>query len=295
MKMDEYIEKIKERTKYYNNIEKLRYIYFYIWKIISFYTNFIYLTNKKKSYIYDNIIYDKERLDQDFEKRIIICKSLAYIMKYILNKVGIKTEINIDYYENISYKHVNNIVTLDDEKYIIDLQQDLKNIQIHSTTEYFLIDKFEYQTISKNQLKKIDEKIGYISDDNPYIEEYLYIIKKSLNENLKIEEKIEKILYLLNNYINTNNMGYYEIRSSYYSLIKSLLNQRERNCIKFIDGYQMGIKNKYNLFILVNNTIVYMYSNNKFNKITLYDISLLVKGGYVLLGDIPKLKKILKK
>ena len=90
-------------------------------------------------------------------------------------------------------------------------------------------------------------------------------------------------------------MGYYEIRSSYYSLIKSLLNQRERTCIKFIDGYQIGIKNKYNLFILVNNTIVYMYSNNKFNKITLYDISLLVKGGYVLLGDIPKLKKILKK
>lgn len=294
MKMDEYIEKIKERTKDYNDIEKLRYIYLDIGKIMSFDTEYIYGNNKKKSYIYNNIIYDKERLDKDFEKRIVICKSLAYIMKYILNKVDIKTEINVDYYEDTTYKHVNNIVTLDEEKYIIDLQQDLKNIQIHSTTEYFLIDKFEYQTISKNQLKKIDEKIGYISDNNPYIEEYLYTIKKSLDENLKIEEKIEKILYLLNNYIDTNNMGYYEIRSSYYSLVKSLLNQRERTYIKFIDGYQMGIKNKYNLFILVNNTI-FIYNNNKFDKITLYDISLLLNNGYVLLSDIPGLKKILKR
>lgn len=294
MKMDEYIEKIKERTKDYNDIEKLRYIYLDIGKIMSFDTEYIYGNNKKKSYIYNNIIYDKEKLDKDFEKRIVICKSLAYIMKYILNKVDIKTEINVDYYEDTTYKHVNNIVTLDEEKYIIDLQQDLKNIQIHSTTEYFLIDKFEYQTISKNQLKKIDEKIGYISDNNPYIEEYLYAIKKSLDENLKIEEKIEKILYLLNNYIDTNNMGYYEIRSSYYSLVKSLLNQRERTYIKFIDGYQMGIKNKYNLFILVNNTI-FIYNNNKFDKITLYDISLLLNNGYVLLSDIPGLKKILKR
>ena len=89
-------------------------------------------------------------------------------------------------------------------------------------------------------------------------------------------------------------MGYYEIRRAYYSLIKSLLNQRERTCIKFIDGYQIGIKNKYNLFILVNNNI-YIYDNNNFNKITLYDISLLINNGYVLLNDIPGLKKILKK
>lgn len=294
MKIDEYIEKIKEKTNNYTDIEKLRYIYLDLGKVMSFNTEFIYGSEREKISIYKNISNNIEELNKNFEEKKVICKSLAYIIKYILNKVDIKTEINIDYSESISYKHVNNIVTLYDEKYIIDLQQDLKNIQIHSNTEYFLIDKFEYQTISKNQLKKIDEKIGYISDDNPYIEEYLYTIKKSLDENLKIDEKIEKILYLLNNYINTNNMGYYEIRSSYCSLVKSLLNTKERNYVKFIDGYQIGIKNKYNLFIFVNNTI-FMYSNNKFEKITLYDASLLVKNGYILLGDIPGLKKILKK
>lgn len=294
MKIDEYIEYIKNKTKYYTDIEKLRYIYLDLGKIMSFDMEFIYSVEKKKVNMYNSCTNNIEQLDKTFTEGIIICKSLAYILKYILNKLNIKTDINICHFEDVPYKHVNNIVTIDGEKYIIDLQQDLKNIHIHSTTDFFMVDIFEYPVISKNQLKKIDEKIGYITEKNPYIEEYLYDIKKNLNNNLKIEEKVEIILNELTNYISFNDIGYYEFRKAYYSLLLELLNPKERLYIKFIDGYQMGTKKEYNLFILVNNNI-YMYRNNKFNKITLYDTSLLVKNGYVLLGDVPGLKKILKK
>lgn len=294
MKIDEYIEQLKEQTKSYNEIEKLRYVYLNLGKIMSFNPEFIYGPEKKKISIYKNISNDIKELNKNFEEGIIICKSLALILKYILNNLNIKTDIYVYYDEGITYEHVNNIVTLEGEKYIIDLQQDLKNIQIHSTTDYFLMDIYEEQCISKSQLKKIDEKIGYITEQNPYIEEYLYEIKKLLKDNLSVEEKLKIILDKLTNYINTNDMGYYEIRRAYYSLVSSLLPQKERIKIKFVDGYKMGAKKEYSLFIYTNN-IIYMYNNNKFNKITLYDTSLLIKNGYILLGDIPGLKKILKK
>lgn len=294
MKIDEYIEKIKEHTRYYTDIEKLRYVYLNLGKIMSFNIEFAYGTEREKIRIYNNCINDIKELNKSFEDGIVICKSLAYILKYILNKLNIKTEINIYYQENIPYKHVNNIVTIDGEKYIIDLQQDLENIHIHSTTDFFMVDTFEYPVISKNQLKKIDEKIGYVSDDNPYIEEYLYIIRKKLNNSLKLDEKVEVILSELINHIDFSTIRYYELKKAYQSLLLNLLEPKERIYIKFIDGYKMGIQKEYNLFIFVNNNI-YMCDNNKFNKITLYDTSLLVKNGYVLLGDIPLLKKILKK
>lgn len=294
MKIDEYIEQLKEQTKNYTDIEKLRYIYLDLGKIMSFDINFAYGTEKKRIKIYDEITDNIDYLDKVFNDKIIICKSLAYILKYILNKVNIKTDIYINYEEDVKYKHISNKVIIDDEIFYIDLQNDLKNIQIHSTTDYFLIDSYNYQSISKNQIKKIDKKIGYITKENPYIEEYLYEIKKSLKDNYNIEEKLEIILNKLDKYINTNSMGYCEFRRAYYSLVSLLLTPKERIRVKFVDGYKMGIKKEYNLFISVNN-VIYMYSNNKFNKITLYDTSLLVKNGYVLLSDIPGLKKILKK
>lgn len=288
MKIDEYIEIIKEKTKNYTDIEKLRYVYIDLGRIMSFDTEFVYGIENKKKLIYDNCTSDIKKINETFEKKIIICKSLSQILNYILNKIGIKTEINIEYYEDIPYKHVNNIVTIENEKYVIDLQQDLKNIQMHSTTEYFLMDIFDYQIFSKNQLKKIDKKIGYITDENPYIEEYIYTIKKSIDKNLKIEEKIEEIIHLIEKYINTNNIGYYEKRCIYYSIIKNILNEKEMRYVKFIDGYQMGNIKNYNLFIVINN-IVYMCSE-KFSLKTLDEITQMIKDGYVLLGDIPQLK-----
>lgn len=293
MKIDEYVEQLKEYTKDYNDIEKLRYVYLNLGKLMSFDTEFVYGTEKTKINMYNNITSDIKYLNKEFENGIIICKSLAYILKYILNKLDIKTDINIYYNECNNYKHINNTVKIDEEIFIIDLQQDLKNIQIHSTTDYFLVDIYEQQCISKNQLKKIDKKIGYITEENPYIEEYLYEIKKSI-ENLEVEEKIEKILTFLTNYIDTNSMGYYEIKRAYYSLLLTILLPREKYLVRFIDGYKMGIKKEYNLFILVNNTI-YMYDNKKWNKITLYDVSILLEKGYVLLNDIPGLKTLLKR
>lgn len=293
MKIDEYVEQLKEYTKDYTDIEKLRYVYLNLGKLMSFDTEFAYGTEKTKINMYNNITSDIKYLNKEFENGIIICKSLAYILKYILNKLDIKTDINIYYNECNNYKHINNTVKIDEEIFIIDLQQDLKNIQIHSTTDYFLVDIYEQQCISKNQLKKIDKKIGYITEENPYIEEYLYELKKSI-ENLELEEKVEKILTFLTNYIDTNSMGYYEIKRAYYSLLLTILLPREKYLVRFIDGYKMGIKKEYNLFILVNNTI-YMYDNKKWNKITLYDVSILLEKGYVLLNDIPGLKTLLKR
>ena len=84
--LSEYIEKVKEYKKKNQNIseeELIRYVYLDLGKRFSFDLSFSFGNTKTKKRIYANSK-KEEDLDKAMESNIIICKSVSYIVEYIL-------------------------------------------------------------------------------------------------------------------------------------------------------------------------------------------------------------------
>lgn len=296
MEIDDYVSKLAEETKCYNEIEKLRYVYIDLGKRMSFDLNFSFGNMKNKLKIYRNCNNDKVKLNDYFTNKKIICKSLSYLLQYVLEQLNIKSKIVIQSEDIRVYNHVYNVVYLKDSKKIqIDLQSDLENIQVNSKTQYF---GFETDLIlSEHDLEKLDKKIGYISEKVKYTDDYFLILKEKTDKIDSLSLKIEYILNNINIYSNLGNMGYVEKRNHCYNLISKVISKKENNKIHFIDGYiDIGVKH-YILCIVVENiesenTIFICHEKAKvFNKITLEQIAYYIKNGLVIYENIPGLRK----
>lgn len=294
MKFESFIQNIIFQTQDYSELEKVRYVYIMLGKIMSFDTQFSYGNEKTRNNIYTMCHNDEKSLNSYFENKVGICKSIAYLFAYILKKMNICVKVIIEKEEDIIYQHVTNIVVLQNGIHLeLDLQHDLKNIQVNMKTQHF-----GNGEIDEEQLKKIDKKIGYIKENSDYTENYFYMLQKALNNQVNFQEKIKFILSNVNVYADTKNMGYVERKHYYCYFIMKFLTEKEKNKIDFIDCYQMknGPK-KYQLCVIVdignNNCEIYIYSDelHKFIKYSLEEISDFVKEGFVFLGNIPGFKR----
>lgn len=297
--LQNYIDKIKEKTKDYSELEKVRYVYLELGKIMSFDLDFSFGNMKNKLKIYNDCKKEEEYLQKYFENQIIICKSLAYLLEYILNQMGIKAETIFEDSGNPNYKHVLNLITLNNGfSFKVDLQADLENIQAHLKTNFFGIhSKFGF-TIFSSELSRIDQKIGYISEKNGYTNDYLYLINRALKNNVSIDQKVEFILQNINVYTDNKKVKYAERRWYYLLFIKSLLTEKETNKVKLIDTYN---ENDYQICIVVdmpfNEKNIYLFNNEnqKFIKMDLKQFADKINDGLVATNGIPGLKKYLKK
>ena len=137
--LDDYIEKTKKYIEKNNltETEIVRYVYLDLGKRFSFDLDFNFGKAKDRVQIYRKNNRSFYELNECMENNTVICRSVAYILEYILNKLGIKT-ISSELDDNKSYPHVHNVVdTAAFGRYIIDLQRDLGYIQSHSRTRYF--------------------------------------------------------------------------------------------------------------------------------------------------------------
>lgn len=291
--LNKIIKHFQEQKDNLSELELVRYVYIYLGKILSFDVNFLFGNTEIRKQIYKKCSKDENELNKNIENKQVICKSIAYLIEYILTKLDIKVESITDYYENVPYPHVSNIVFLKNGLILpIDLQHDLKNIQTNYRTCYF------GDNISDEILEQIDYKIGYIKEEQNYTENYLYLLKIALTNNLTLKEKIKFILDNINVYSDITNMKYPERKNYYSCFIEQFINKKEKNKLHFIDCYQMSDKEKeYRICIVVENpnaeNIVYLYSNElqKFEEYSLEDINKLLKQDYVFLGNIPGIKK----
>lgn len=137
--LDDYIEKTKKYIKENNltETEIIRYVYLDLGKRFSFNLDFNFGKAKDRVQIYRKNNRSFYELNECMENNTIICRSVAYILEYILDKLGINI-ISSELDDNKSYPHVHNIVdTTDYGRFVIDLQRDLGNIQSHSRTRFF--------------------------------------------------------------------------------------------------------------------------------------------------------------
>lgn len=162
-------------------VERARYLYLQLGERSFYDPEYKYfMFGEEESYI--------DYLNKSYSNpNIIICTTLAKQFVELLSKAGIKAELiyggghySVGFYDEEGTYH------------FADITNDLKNIQFGCKTTYFGI-----ETISQGNLRKIDTKLGYISTEKSYSDDYWYIARDIL-QNSKLSEKAQLDLVLLN-------------------------------------------------------------------------------------------------
>lgn len=265
-KLDELIKYFKEKTKGYNELEKVRFIYLYLGSRMAFDSKFTFGNTKERRSIYNRSINSKDALNKNLESNIIICKSLSYLFEFILKSLGmnVMTVVSDDYTNDLI--HVNNNIIFSDGTILsFDLESDLRYIQSRSRTRFFGLGvPYKSDSLSRYLLEQIDLKLGFISAQNYYYDDYFYFLK-SMIDTMDFLEKVDFLLVNLDIYNSRVNMGYVEFREFFAKNLMLYLTLKERRKIHMLDLFYEG-SSKYILGIMLddknNSKVIYIYDKN---------------------------------
>ena len=305
--LNEYIEQAKEKTRGYSDIEKLREVYIDLGKKFQFDINFSFGNAKQRMQIYSGGI-SNEALERNMETETIICKSLSYIFEYIMKELEVNITTVVDEYDRRKCKHMYNVLeTKGNKRYKFDLQEDMRFIKARMRTRHFGVAMQEKadNLVSRQTLGEIDKKIGYISDEKYYTDEYLEILKLGMNLHDSLTSKMKFLLENLEEYTDPN-MKYADRRWRMEDLIGNsnmqglLFSNEEKNKINIVDCYQdINGERKYILCITVEEKgkiVIFMFDENanSFKKLKLEEFAEYVKNGLTNMQGILGLKQALK-
>lgn len=299
MNIDELIKNIKEETKGFSELEIIRYVYIKLGTEMHFDTNFQFGSEKSRVLIYKNCFYNKETLDEYLIDKIIICKSIAQLLEYILKELNINITTFISNDEFNNYPHVYNIITLKNGNTIsIDLQSDLDKIQANLRTNHFGLKVNNVsRDITLKELEEIDMKIGYISQENYYADDYYYLVKNVLDGLATIEEKLEFLLNNIAPYDKYKDMEYVELKKYLKKQVALYFKYEELKNIKVVDMcYFDDFEKNYTICFMINYASakrkIYYYSleNKKFISISTNDFNELLENGFSPVEKLPKLR-----
>ena len=303
--LDKYIEYIKTKiTQDMTEEEIIMLVYINLGKQFFFDIDFKFGNRKQKDEIFRNSGSDY-KLDEIFQSRKIVCRTSAKIMEYILKHFGINIETEIVIDDNQKYHHTYNIIYPKDnsEPYIIDLQDDLENVQFNATTKCFGISLTDSNklVVSRQRQKEIHKKIGYISEEHPYTDEYLYLLKDAINQMDNIYEKIDFVLTNIEP-IDDVKAQYWERGWRHKEILDFLFPNGEiKNKLKRVECYKKENKEFINCYYIQikEEVFIYLYSIEK-NEYVRYDIQSfaqkMIEENIEITKDqkIPKLNNILK-
>lgn len=302
-KLSEYIEKVKEYQRKNPNISEdmlVRYVYIDLGKRFSFDLEFSFGNTKTKQSIYARG--DEDDLNEAMESNIVICKTVSYILEYILKSLGIDIITVVDYAEETKCPHMYNIVTQKDgKKYSIDLQEDMENIQSNSFTKNYglSIDDEKLPVINRYNIEQMDRELGFIDNKHYYSDEYTYLLKLNMDFFEDFAEKVQFVLEHIDIYENKN-IKYAERRWHHKQILRELFTKEELKKIQMIDCYQEVENEKiYKNCIAVNvsgQTAIYMYSveENRYCRMTIQEFAKATQNGLVHLQGILGLRQALK-
>ena len=311
--LDKYVEQTKkyiiEHPKM-TETEIIRYVYLDLGKRFSFDEKFTpFGSSKSKQNLYKYHSRNIKDLDKCMETNIVICKSVSYILEYILKKLGINITTEIDKNDLKKCPHVyNRIIEKDGKMYFVDLQEDIYNIKTHSFTRNFGIDSIHSMkyVINRFEQEQIDKKIGYISKENYYSDDYLYLLHSDADQIEDFDEKIEFILENIDLY-EYPNIGYTDIQWHHKRILEDFFSKKDfdynrgNSRIRMIDCYKdiKGTRHYLNCISLQskNKTKIFVYNKKDFKycEMDIKAFALAVKNGLVLHNcKVPGLGRIVK-
>lgn len=306
--VNEYISYIVNEIKEKNITDELtilKFIYFDLGKRFLFDAKFFpFGSSKYRTNLYKYHSRNTEDLDNCFKTDLIICRSVAYILSRVCRELDIDIRVvscepNEHLYgikqQSSNYPHVYNEVTLKDGRtFNIDLQDDMRNIKSNSFTKYFGtkdIEGKEY-VIPRSEQEIIDRKLGYISEDNYYFDDYLYLLHYYVDHIEDFDEKINFILENIDN-VSRKNMGFAdrewlhkEILEEFFSLDEFdydnntgriiIINcyKNEKDSGEYISIIQVNGNNELKFYL-------YDEEEYKYNEISIDEVARLFIDGYI--------------
>ena len=289
--LDRYVEYIKqiiqqksqEENEPLKEDEIVMLVYLDLGKRFHFDVDVMLGTKKIKEQIYrKNCLSNK--LDEIFQSGRITCKSSAKILEYVLKKLGVNITTEEYDSQNAEYRHSYNVVYPIDKStpYKIDLQNDLKNIQFHTRTKKFGLSLYdEKYVVSLKRQKEIHKRIGYVSNNIPYTEEYVYFLK--YNANL-IDDTYEKLDFVLANIDPSPeyDIKYWERSWRHKEVLEYIFDKSEiKRILNGVICYKTNdenIREYLNCYFIYHKgkTFLYLYDKQSFSYIK-YDLDEFVK------------------
>lgn len=226
MELDKVAKQIIDRMpKDLSDLEKARYIYIELGKLASFDADYWHGNTKTQKRIYTRAMREPINFEKMKENRKIICITLSRMYPVLLKEIGIEAQL---IQEDDDDPHVTDYVKLGEKWYKMDLQRDLSYIQTNRKTKHFGRKCLRGQEeISEEELERIDRKLGYISEEIDYTDNYLWMLKKAVSTGADIKTKMELILSSAIQYKDISEMKIVERTKYYLWLLQQCLKPEE--------------------------------------------------------------------
>ena len=249
---------IKDKPDNLTPLEELRYFYLQMGTKFSYNRDFLNAKNYQQiRRIYNEFITKSMIERENYQNKIsATCKQFAEVTSETINaanryKKRIETRV-VGYVED-EENHVEIVATIDGKNYCLSIDKDLYKIQKGMKTKGFAtsqiaIDGTQCEMITEEELKSIDEKLGYCKK-GIYTDDIIQILRKEMEEETnwdKLKEggkpksslfqyKIDFIFrYLKNNQMKQDEMDIYEVDKYYKKLYGSLITDEEKQENKLI-------------------------------------------------------------
>lgn len=166
-------------------------------------------------------IYNKELVYEEGKRYSVVCNNFCYMIRnYLVDKYGFDVEVITC--DNDEFGHRDILVTIGNNKYIINCLSDLERNQMGMRPLRFASEKYYLERyadcldnisfLTKDEVMNIDKSIGFYSDF--YFDEVIDVLKKEFD---KFDEYLNNDLGLKNNLV-----GFFEIKDFDYLKLKVL-------------------------------------------------------------------------
>ena len=208
-----------------SDLEKARFVYLELGKMVSFNEEYWFGNNKIKNKIYKSQTKIEDL--KDIKNNKIICVSLSNLYNYMMGRIGIKA---VQAHDVNDSRHVYSEFEIDGKRYKADLQKDLHFIQTKRRTwEFGEIDvSVADSEVNTEEIEKIDAKIGYSYQGEKNFRRLIANIENEIKKVDELDKKMNIILKKISEYEDISKMGYSEKIWYYYYIIKRMLTLQEK-------------------------------------------------------------------
>lgn len=216
------------RWQNFSDEELMRWLYIELGNCFSFSRKYRYaITAEEKARIEleaKDVVKRPRRINNSDS---VICIDIEETMRMLLTDLfGIDSRVVLDGSGPHVYLEVR---TENYGRVKLDLQEDLCNIKAGRKTEHFACessyDGRNYMTIPLDAIKEMDKKLGFIGEDEKYMEDKLEKYREKIDESESIDEKVRKVFVLLEHKFSDrlNNMKYCERTELYKKVIEEMI------------------------------------------------------------------------
>ena len=208
-----------------SDLEKARFVYLELGKMVSFNEEYWFGNNKIKNKIYKSQTKIEDL--KDIKNNKIICVSLSNLYNYMMGRIGIKA---VQAHDVNDSRHVYSEFEIDGKRYKADLQKDLHFIQTKRRTwEFGEIDVLVADSeVNTEEIEKIDAKIGYSYQGEKNFRRLIANIENEIKKVDELDKKMNIILNKISEYEDISKMGYSEKIWYYHYIIKRMLTLQEK-------------------------------------------------------------------